>query len=150
MGFEGVRLVPRAGARVEAPRIEGWPKVGWEGPRLDDMVGGGGSDEDPRMEGLPNVEEVWRNTELVEVCPKAEGVAVVVVVPNVDLGCPNASVDVVFPNAEGVEPNPEGVFDTPESLDPNVKADAGIEPNGDDPKDDLWTPEAVEPPPKAD
>ena len=70
--------------------------------------------------------------------------------PNAGLGCPNAGVDVVLPNAEGVEPNADGVLDVPESLDPNVNADAGIAPNGDDPNEEAGFPKADVPPPKAD
>jgi hypothetical protein len=113
------------------------------GVRVDDIVGGGGRDEEPRMEGLAaKVEGVgWL---------KAEGVVVVVIEPKGGLGCPNAGVDVVLLNPEGVDVNAEGVFDVPESRDPKVNADAGIAPNGDDPNDEAGFEKADVPPPKAD
>jgi hypothetical protein len=77
-----------------------------------------------------NAEGCWENAEGVG-CENAEGV-----------GCENAEVvgwenaDVEgFVNAEGAE-NAEGVVVDPWPLDPRLKADAGIAPNGDDPNEE--------------
>ena len=56
VGVEEAKLLPDE--RAEAPRMEGWPKVGWLGLRVEDIVGGGGRDEEPRMDGLAAKAEV--------------------------------------------------------------------------------------------
>jgi hypothetical protein len=72
--------------------------------------------------------------------------------------CPKAFGVVLLPKAEGVEPNPEDRF-AEEFLDPNEKAEAGIDPNGEDPNEEAPPPVAdcpvvpkvpVVPPPKAE
>ena len=52
VGFEVANPVPGGDGRVVAPRMEGWPKVGWLGVRVEDMEGADGRDEVPRMEGF--------------------------------------------------------------------------------------------------
>jgi hypothetical protein len=58
----------------------------------------------------------------------------------------------VFPNVDGVAPKVDCGFDVDDPLDPNEKAEAGIAPKGDDPKEAVVVgfPKADVPAPKAD